>query len=70
LPLESVSICFFGSPPPHEEERKNEFVIPLDVDELENSVTDNVPQSRKNPFEGLPSFIPVNLSPGFLKLSI
>ncbi|KAK2457321.1 hypothetical protein P8452_04144 [Trifolium repens] len=37
-----------------EEEKKNDFVIPLDVDELENSVTDDVQQSRKrkNPFEG------------------
>ncbi|AES61882.1 hypothetical protein MtrunA17_Chr1g0196621 [Medicago truncatula] len=37
-----------------EEDGKNDFVIPVDVDELENSVADDVQESkkRKNPFEG------------------
>ncbi|PNX86556.1 hypothetical protein L195_g043511, partial [Trifolium pratense] len=50
-----------------EEERKNDFVIPLDVDELENSVADDVQQSRKrkNPFEGLPSY-PIESETGVL----
>ncbi|KEH25439.1 hypothetical protein MTR_6g023085 [Medicago truncatula] len=38
-----------------EEDRNNDFVIPLDVDELENSVADDVQESRnrKTPFEGV-----------------
>jgi hypothetical protein len=53
-----------------EEEKKNDFVIPLDVDELENSVADDVQQSRKrkNPFEGLPSY-PSGFKPGVLKVN-
>ncbi|MCI35618.1 hypothetical protein A2U01_0056839, partial [Trifolium medium] len=49
-----------------EEERKNDF--PVDVDELENSVADDVQQARKrkNPFEGLPSY-PSEFEPGVLK---
>lgn len=39
------------------EEGKSDFIIPIDVDELENSVADDIQESRKrkNPFEGLPS---------------
>jgi hypothetical protein len=52
-----------------EEEKKNDFVIPLDVDELENSVADDVQQSRKRKNHlKVCLLIPVDLSPGFLKL--
>lgn len=41
-----------------EEDGKSDFVIPVDVDELESSVADEVQESRKrkNPFEGLLSY--------------
>jgi len=53
-----------------EEDRNNEFVIPLDVDELENSVADDVQDSRKrkNPFEGLLSY-PNEFDPGVLVIN-
>jgi len=52
-----------------EEDGKNDFVIPVDVDELENSVADDVQESRKrkNPFEGWLSY-PNEFDPGVLMI--